>query len=154
MNGSVFAIFIADNAGSKMKSVSSASLVAGKGIEGDRYFHGKGTFSDKLKNNHSVELSLIEKEEIDKFNTTHIQNHNYGDLRRNIVTEGFRLNDYVGKEFTIGNLKLKGIRLCEPCLYLAETVNPLVLPHLIGVGGLRAQIITSGTIKQGDSVNG
>ena len=154
MKGSVFKIFIANNAGSEIQSISSASVVAGKGIEGDRYFIGKGTFSEKLKNNPAVELSLIEKEEIDNFNITYKQNHNYGDLRRNIVTEGFRLNDYVGKEFTIGNIKLKGIRLCEPCPYLAETVNPLVLPHLIGVGGLRAQIITSGTIKQGDIVNG
>lgn len=154
MTGNVFKIFISKSPKTEMQSILSASLVAGKGIEGDRYFHGKGTFSEKLKNNPSVELTLIEKEEIDKFNEAYNQNHNYGDLRRNIVTEGFRLNDYVGKEFTIGNIKLKGIRLCEPCPYLAETVNSLVLPHLIGVGGLRAQIITSGTIKQGDIVNG
>lgn len=154
MEGSVFDIYIADNPKSKMQSIPKASLVAGKGLEGDRYFDGKGTFSEKLKNNPAVELSLIEKEEIDKFNITHNQSHNYGDFRRNIVTEGFRLNDYVGKEFTIGNIKLKGIRLCEPCPYLAETVNPLVLPHMLGVAGLRAQIITSGTIKQGDSVIG
>jgi len=153
MKGSIFKIFIAKNAGSKAQPISSASVVAGKGIEGDRYYNGKGTFSKKLKNNPAVELSLIEKEEIDHFNITYKQNHEYGDLRRNIVTEGVRLNDYVGKEFTIGNIKLKGIRLCEPCPYLAETVNPLVLPHLIGVGGLRAQILTGGTIKQGDIVN-
>lgn len=154
MNGSVFKIFIADDAGSEVQALSSASLVAGKGIEGDRYFLGKGTFSENLKNNPAVELSLIEKEEIDKFNATYQQTHDYGDLRRNIVTENFRLNDYVGKEFTIGNVKLKGIRLCEPCPYLAETVNPLVLPHLVGVGGLRAQIISSGIVKQGDIVGG
>ena len=154
MKGSVFSIYIADNPKSKMQSIPKASLVAGKGIEGDRYFYGKGTFSRKLKNNPSVELTLIEKEEIDKFNETYNQNHNYGDLRRNIITEGFRLNDYVGKEFTIGNIKLKGIRLCEPCPYLADTVNPLVLPHLVGVGGLRAQIITGGTINNGEIING
>ena len=62
--------------------------------------------------------------------------------------------NYVGKEFTIGNVKLKGIRLCEPCPYLAETVNPLVIPNMVGVAGLRAQIITSGTIKKGEIVNG
>ena len=154
MKGSVFEIYIADNPKSKMQSIPEASLVAGKGLEGDRYFNGKGTFSEKLKNNPAVELSLIEKEEIDKFNATHNQNHNYGDFRRNIITEGFQLNDYIGKEFTIGNIKLKGIRLCEPCPYLAETVNPLVLPHMVGLAGLRAQIITSGAIRLGDSVNG
>lgn len=154
MEGNVFDIFITDDAGNEMKSITSASLVAGKGIEGDRYFTGKGTFSEQLKNNPAMELSLIEKEEIDKFNLTQKQSHNYGDLRRNIVTEGFRLNDYVDKEFNIGNVKLKGIRLCEPCSYLADNVNPLVLPHMFGLCGLRAQILSSGTIKQGDIING
>ena len=154
MEGNVFDIFITDDAGNEMKSITSASLVAGKGIEGDRYFTGKGTFSEQLKNNPAMELSLIEKEEIDKFNLTQKQSHNYGDLRRNIVTEGFRLNDYVDKEFNIGNVKLKGIRLCEPCSYLADNVNPLVLPHMLGLCGLRAQILSSGTIKQSDIING
>lgn len=154
MKGNVFEIFIAVNAGDKAQSISSASLVAGKGIEGDRYFNGVGTFSEKLKNNPSVELSLIEKEVIDNFNVTHARNHTYGEFRRNIVTEGFRLNNYVGKEFTIGNVVLKGIRLCEPCPYLAETLDTLVLPHLIGAGGLRAQIVAGGTIKAGDLIRG
>ena len=154
MKGMVLDIFIAENPESEMRSIPEASLVSGKGIEGDRYFCGKGTFSEKLKNNPAAELTLIEKEEIDKFNVSQKQNNIYGDFRRNIVTEGFRLNDFVGKEFTIGDVKLKGIRLCEPCTYLAETVNPLVLPSMVGVAGLRAQIITSGTIRKGDIVKG
>ena len=101
MTGSVFKIFISTSPKAEMISLSSALLVAAKGIEGDRYFNGKGTFSEKLKNNPAVELTLIEKEEIDNFNETYNKNHNYGDLRRNIVTEGFRLNDYVGKEFQL-----------------------------------------------------
>lgn len=153
MQGNVFSIYITDQAGNEMQSITSASLLSGKGIEGDRYCNGTGKFSEQLKNNPSVELSLIEKEQIDKFNFEQKQNHRYGDLRRNIVTEGIRLNDYVNKEFSIGNIKLKGIRLCEPCSYLAETVNPLVLPHMVGICGLRAQIISSGTINLGDLIN-
>lgn len=154
MKGKVFKIFITDMPGNEMQSISSASLVAGKGIEGDRYFNGKGTFSEKLKNNPAVELTLIEKEVIDQFNLIHNQNLSYGDFRRNIVTEGFRLNDYVDKEFTLGNITLKGIRLCEPCSHLAETVNSLVLPHLVGLGGLRAQILSSGNIHTDEIVTG
>jgi len=152
MKGSIFKIYISESAGSEIKSISSATLIAGKGIENDRYFQGKGTFSELLKNNPAVELTLIEKEEIDRFNHEHKQNHQYGDLRRNIVTVNFRLNDYVGKEFSIGSIKLKGIRLCEPCQHLSDTVNPLVLPHLLGVGGLRAQIVTGGIINLEDTV--
>ena len=154
MNGMVFDIFIAESPENKMRSLAEATLVAGKGVEGDRYYNGVGTFSEKLKGNPAAELTLIEKEEMDNFNANQKQNHQYGDFRRNIVTEGFRLNDFVGKEFSIGEVKLKGIKLCEPCAYLAETVNPLVLPHMIGVAGLRAQIIIGGTIRKGDVVKG
>ena len=154
MNGIVSNLFIATKAGEGVQSIDSASLIAGKGIEGDRYYSGQGTFSEKLKGNPAAELSLIEKEEIDNFNKEHNQNLTYGDFRRNIVTKGIRLNELVGKTFTIGGVTLKGIRLCEPCLHLAETVNTLVLPHLVGRGGLRAQIVSSNEIQTGDAIKG
>ena len=134
MNGIVSNLFIATKAGEGVQSIDSASLIAGKGIKGDRYYSGQGTFSEKLKGNPAAELSLIEKEEIDSFNKEHNQNLTYGDFRRNIVTTG--------------------IRLCEPCLHLAETVNTLVLPHLVGRGGLRAQIVSSNEIQTGDAIKG
>jgi MOSC domain-containing protein YiiM len=154
MNGIISNLFIAKKAGEAIQSIDNATLIAGKGIKGDRYYNGQGTFSEKLKGNPAVELSLIEKEEIDKFNKEHNQNLAYGDFRRNIVTTGIRLNKLVDKTFTIGEVTLKGIRLCEPCLHLAETVNKLVLPHLVGCGGLRAQIISSNEIKTGDAIKG
>ncbi|KAF3984792.1 MAG: MOSC domain-containing protein [Methylococcales symbiont of Hymedesmia sp. n. MRB-2018] len=154
MSGKIKYIFIATSSGEPMQSLNVASIVSGKGIEGDRYYTGLGTFSEKLKGNPAVEISLIEIEEIDKFNSNHNQQLDYGDFRRNIVTEGIKLNNLVGKIFYIGNVKLKGIRLCEPCSHLAETVNQLVLPHLVGRGGLRAQIISTNKIKIGESING
>jgi len=152
LNPQIYRLFISDKAGEPMRSLKSASLIAGKGVEGDRYFNGYGTFSEKLKGNPAVELSLIEKEEIDIFNQNYNQTLNYADARRNIVTEGVRLNALVGKVFTMGNVTLKGIRLCEPCAYLAENVNKLVLPHLVGRGGLRAQILTGDDIYVGDLI--
>lgn len=152
MQGTIHSIHIAENPDKAMQSLSSASLVAGKGIEGDRYFIGKGTFSERLAGKPSVQLTLIEKEEIDHFNQELGQQHDDGDFRRNIVTTGIRLNDLVDKEFMIGSVKLKGIRLCEPCDYLAKTVNALVLPHLVGRGGLRAQILSNGVVNCGDII--
>lgn len=137
-----------------MQPLVVASLVPGKGIEGDRYFSGQGTFSEKLKGNPAAELTLIEKEEIDIFNKKHNQTHGYGEFRRNVVTEGIRLNDLVGKTFTVGEVTLKGIRLCEPCAHLAGIVNTLVLPHLVGRGGLRAQIMSNNEIKVGELIAG
>lgn len=153
MQGTIHSIYISESPDKEMQSVSSASLMAGKGIEGDRYFDGKGTFSEKLAGKPSFQVTLIEKKEIDKFNQDHGQQQDDGDFRRNIVTTGIRLNDLVDKEFTIGSVKLKGLRLCEPCDYLAKTVNPLVLPHLVGRGGLRAQILVGGTVNCGDTIN-
>lgn len=152
MNGTVKYIFTTSEAGNKMQLQDRASLVAGKGIEGDRYFWGQGTFSERLHGKPDVELTLIEKEEIDKFNAEQNLQIGYGDFRRSIVTEGIRLNDLVGHSFRIGDVQLKGIRLCEPCPHLQKSVNPLVLPHLVGRGGLRAQILTSGLIRPGDRV--
>jgi len=152
LNSKIYNIFISDKAGESMRSLKSASLIAGKGVKGDRYFNGCGTFSEKLKGNPAVELSLVEKEEIDAFNQNYKQMLNYADVRRNIVTEGVRLNELVGKTFSMGNVTLKGLRLCEPCAYLAENVNELVLPHLIGRGGLRAQILTDNDISVGDLI--
>lgn len=154
MKGTIFNIYISSNAGAEIISINEASLIPGKGIEGDRYYNGSGTFSALLKNNPSAELTLIEKEEIDKFNKEQCLNLSYSELRRNLVTEGIRLNNLVGKTFTIGKATLKGVRLCEPCAHLAETVNKLVIPHLIGRGGLRAQIISTSSIRVGEQING
>lgn len=152
MPGTIHSIYISECSDKEMEPISSAFLVAGRGVEGDRYFIGKGTFSKKLEGNPSVEVTLIEKEEIDKFNHEHNQNQKYGDFRRNIVTTGIQLNNLVDKEFMVGSVKLKGIRLCEPCDYLAKTVNTLVLPHMVGCCGLRAQILSGGEINGGDII--
>jgi MOSC domain-containing protein YiiM len=74
------------------------------------------------------------------------------DARRNIVTQGVPLNHLVDKEFFVGAVKLRGIRLCEPCEYLASLTEPGVLPGLVHRGGLRAEILTQGIIKIGDDI--
>ena len=75
-----------------------------------------------------------------------------GDARRNIVTRGVALNHLVGKEFTVGNVRIRGIRLCEPCDHLERLTGKPVLKGLLHRGGLRAQILTEGTIHAGDEV--
>ena len=152
MKEAIYAIYIAESAGKEMREITSANLVAGKGIEGDRYFNDTGTFSEQLKGQPHGELTLIQKEAIDAFNDEFDQSHDYSDLRRNIITTGVSLNDLVGEVFSIGDVSLKGLRLCEPCQHLAETVNTLFLPHMIGRSGLRAQILSSGKIHKGDSI--
>jgi len=153
MKEAIYAIYISESAGKEMQEITSANLVPGRGIEGDRYFNETGTFSVQLKCKPHAELTLIQKEAIDAFNNEFDQNHAYYDLRRNIVTTGVSLNELVGEVFSIGDVTLKGIKLCEPCKHLAETVNSLFLPHMIGRSGLRAQILSSGKIHKGDSIS-
>jgi MOSC domain-containing protein YiiM len=125
--------------------------VSGRGLAGDRYFEGKGTFSATAKKP-SHEVTLVEIEELEDFNLQFGTNMTPEDLRRNFVTRGIRLNDLVGQRFAIGAVTFEGIRLCEPCSHLAAATTGQVLTGLVHQAGLRAAIIESGTVRVGDSV--
>jgi len=152
MAGSIVSIFIAPEAAALMLSVSEARLEEGQGIVGDRYYSGKGTFSEKLKGSPDSEVTLIESEQIDNFNRLNGLKFKYGSLRRNVVTQGIELNKLVDVRFRIGETLLEGIRLCEPCAHLASLVSEKVLPGLVHRGGLRARIISGGFIRPADSI--
>ncbi len=75
------------------------------------------------------------------------------DSRRNVVTRGVPLNHLVGKEFMVGDVKVRGLKLCEPCSHLQRLSHEKVLPGLVHRGGLRAQILTEGIIRVGAPVS-
>jgi hypothetical protein len=68
MHGSLLAIYIAPNAKAQMVSLDQAELQVGLGIVGDRYHQENGTFSEILKGKADKEVTLIESEQIDRFN--------------------------------------------------------------------------------------
>jgi MOSC domain-containing protein YiiM len=148
---SVIEILIAESPASPMTSRREARAVPGKGIEGDRYFAGIGTFSPH-PHKPDVELTLIEQEVIEAFATKTGLPFTASHARRNVVTNGVDLNSLAGKEFMIGVVRIRGIRLCEPCNYLAQSTFPETLRGLVHKGGLRAQIVSEGTIRVGDAV--
>ena len=152
MSGTIIAIYIAPEASAPMQAISEARLEAGQGIVGDRYHAAIGTFSEELRQNGDFQVTLIEAEQVDQFNRTTGLALDYGAPRRNVVTRGIDLNSLVGKEFSVGSVRLQGIRLCEPCSHLAKMVAKEVLPHLVHRAGLRAKILESGTIRPKDSV--
>ena len=147
--GTVISINIASAAEAPMQSVNEARAIPGRGLEGDRYCTGNGTFS---KAKPDRELTLIEAEAIEAMKRELNVNYGLGDSRRNVVTRGVPLNHLVGKEFLIGDVKVRGLRLCEPCSHLQKLSQEKVLPGLIHRGGLRAQILSEGTIRVGQSV--
>ena len=135
-----------------MTPVATAVLEAGRGLQGDRYYSESGTFSAKLAGKPDTQITLIEEEEVEQFNQREALHLAPADLRRNIVTRGVRLNDLVGRQFRVGAAVLEGIRLCEPCAYLAETVDSRVVPGLVHKAGLRARIVTGASVRSGDPV--
>lgn len=150
---SVAQILIAESPTAPMSSRAEVRAVPGKGLEGDRYFTGTGTFSPH-PHKPDFEITLIEQEQIAAFARESGLPFMAAHARRNLVTEGVDLNALAGKEFLVGEVRLRGIRLCEPCSYLAKTTFPETLKGLVHKGGLRAQIMTEGCIRVGDEVVG
>ena len=149
INGRLLSIFVRPQPGEPVLEVDQVHAVPGKGLEGDYYYAGiapKGTEPAR-------ELTLIEKETIQALELENRISLSPGDSRRNLLTENVPLNHLVGKEFRVGDVTLKGIRLCEPCSHLATLTQHEVLPALVHRGGLRAQILSEGTIRIGDSIS-
>jgi len=148
--GTIVSIHTATSANHPTVSRKEVKAVTGKGLEGDRYFQKTGTYSNKPGPDR--EVTLIEIEAIDALKRDHGIDIPAGESRRNIVTRGVPLNHLVGREFTVGEVTLRGIRLCEPCSHLEGLTQKGVLTGLIHRGGLRAQIIKDGTIRVGDQI--
>src|SRR5216117_4374381 len=148
--GEVVAIHIADEAEARMRSVDRIRAVPGKGLEGDRYFWESGTYSDRPGPDR--EVTLIESEAIEAMARDNQITIPPGATRRNVTTRGAPLNHLVGQEFEVGQVRLLGIRLCEPCSHLESLTQKGVLAGLVHRGGLRATILTDGTIRVGDPI--
>jgi MOSC domain-containing protein YiiM len=148
--GVVGSIQIAKAAGEPMISVSQARAVPGQGLEGDRYFKKIGTYSDNPKPGR--DLTLVEFEAIEALMRDYGIDIDQKDFRRNIVTRGVPLNHLVGKEFKIGEVTVRGIRLCEPCSHLEGLTRKGVEAALTHRGGLRVDILTPEMIHVGDEI--
>ena len=147
-SGRVEGIFITEAAGEPMTALETAQVVAGRGIEGDRYVLGTGFYSDGREGR---QLTLIEVESLEALEQDGIQLAPV-ECRRNVVTRGVRLNPLVGKRFRVGEVECLGVVLNEPCTHLERLTKPGVLRSLVHRGGLRADVLRGGTIAVGDTV--
>lgn len=141
--GTVAAILITAKAEAPLSRVDEAEALAGRGLAGDRYATGCGTFSAP---GCGYELTLAEAEVLDEIQLPWEQ------ARRNIVTRGISLNGLVGQRFRIGSIECIGRRLAEPCAHLEKLARPGLLRPLVHRGGLRADIIKGGVIRLGDEI--
>ena len=150
----VIGIYITPTQGTPLSPVKSARAVPGKGLEGDRYFDGCGTFLKRPGVMDSQEATLIESEALDALKRDYEVELTHAESRRNIITRGIGLNLLIGCEFTIGTVRFKGVRLCEPCGHLESLTKPGARQGLIHRGGLRAQILSEGMVNVGDPIIG
>ena len=144
-------ILISPSPMSAMQQTQEVRAIPGKGLVGDRYFSGDGTFSPHPQKP-DYEITFIESEKIEAFARDSGLAFTSAHARRNIVTEGVDLNALAGREFLVGEVRIRGIRLCEPCNYLAKASFPETLKGLVNKGGLRAQILSEGVIRVGDGI--
>ena len=148
--GTVVSIHIAATGAAPMSSVANAQVIAGRGLEGDRYYSKLGTYSNQPGSGRDV--TLIEIEAVEGLKRDYEIHLDPAQSRRNIVTRGVALNHLVEQEFRIGNVVLRGTRLCEPCSHLEKLTVKGALRGLIHRGGLRAEIVKGGRIRVGDTI--
>ena len=143
----ILAIYVSGKKGEEQSAVSEVDVVAGCGIVGDRNFR-KTRWSGQ-------NITFIESEEIDKYNRNYSQDIPLDATRRNIITKGVRLNSLVGREFSVGTVRFRGVELCEPCSKLGKNLeNQMitkkeVVKALVHKGGLKADILSGGKLAAG-----
>lgn len=146
--GTVVGIYISAKATELPIAVGRVQALAGLGLQGDRYSSGRGTWSHWPGDGRQV--TLIEGEVATGLEAA--TGINAAQLRRNIVTRGLRLNHWVGVDFSIGQVVMRGVRLCEPCAHLETLTIPGLAQALQNSGGLRADIVRGGLICRGDTL--
>src|SRR5919109_865851 len=146
----VVSIHVARTGAASMESVTEAHAVVGKGLEGDRYFSGVGTYSNEPGGGR--EVTLIEIEAIEALKRDYQIDLDPGQARRNVITRGVPLNHLLGQVFIVGEVTLRGVRLCEPCAHMEKLTLKGALRGLIHRGGLRTDIVQGGTIHVGDAI--
>lgn len=145
-------IFTRSTSGGSTQEHQCVRVIAGSGIEGDRYFD--------MHKEPGQNITLIEAEEIERFAAEHGTPNDPAIAGRNLVIRGVRLNAFVGKEFTVGSVRLRGVELCEPCLGFGEAMSsanckpPKVVKAFVHKAGLRADVLSTGEVYVGAEVAG
>ena len=140
--GKVIAIHIAAKARQAVQEIATATLVTGKGIEGDRYFGRKP----------NLNVTLVQEEFLEQAAKEIGVSHRPGMSRRNITVRGVPLNELIGKRFQIGATELEGVSLCEPCRNMERSIGAGAIAALSGRCGIRARVVRGGHIQKGDEI--
>jgi hypothetical protein len=135
----VEAIHFGEEGVPELWAVESASAIAGKGLEGDRYFFEQGAKPGQA-------LTLVEGDVVREVGLSP------GGTRRQVTVSGTGLNGLIGKRFRVGAVECYGVELCEPCSHLEAMTRPGIMKELVHRAGINADILTDGTISVGDEI--
>ncbi|MDX1587347.1 MAG: MOSC domain-containing protein [Oleiphilaceae bacterium] len=147
----IAAIYTAEKSRGPVTARESVQARLGAGIVGDRHYRPRGTAP-------ATQITLIAEEAVSAFNQAHGLSVPPGEFRRNLITCGVDLNALPGREFSVGAVRLRGIEPCDPCSVLGRILQqpdltpPQVVKALMGQGGLRAEVLSTGVIRVGDAV--
>lgn len=143
--GRVDGIFLAPAAEAPMVAADAVQVVAGRGLEGDRYFDGAGTFS--ARGSTGRDITFVDAAALEAAEVAPLES------RRNVVVSGVDLDGLIGRSFRVGELECIGRRRCEPCAHLQRLTRPGVLRALVHRGGLRADVVRGGVLRIGDPLS-
>jgi|SRR3989344_2760256 len=150
-------IFICSSKQQPMVEVQNVWAIAGIGLEGDRYASLQGTYSkatdlDDPSKRAKRNVTLISENLITAANANLSKPFLLNETRRNIVIGGeVDLLSLIGKEFSIGGVRLLGREDCTPCKLPGRLVEKDGFETAFALcGGLRAEILTDGLIRVGD----
>lgn len=144
-------MYVAKKSTQAQIEINAVQVDVGQGIVGDRYY---GKRSENGQN-----ITFVESEAITAFNANFEQNMCQSSTRRNIVTKNVRLNQLVGQEFSIGEVRFYGVELCEPCGALGRALanESLTASQVVRAwrltGGLRANVLSTGILRVGMPFN-
>jgi MOSC domain-containing protein YiiM len=145
-DGELVAIYVHGRKGEDLRAVENAPIAPGRGLEGDRYCRKDGAGMP------DQEVTLIEIEAIEALGRECRMEIAPAQARRNLLTRGVPLNHLVGRKFEVGSAVLRGIRLCEPCDHLEALTLKGIKDGLHHRGGLRAEVMRGGEVRQGDVI--
>jgi len=135
-----------------MQSFPELQLVAGRGIEGDRYMIGNEAGFYSHKPEEGRQITLFEMETLEALARDAKIDLQPEEHRRNVTVQGVPLNHLVGRRFWLGETLLEATRLSTPCRHIEEILGKAVFDPLINRSGLNCKILQGGTVRVGDAI--
>ena len=150
VQGALAEIWLTPATAGPMRRVPAARLVAGAGLEGDRYALGAGTWADYP--DLEKQLTLVDRDDVAAVARETGAVLSPGDTRRNLVTGGVELAGLVGRWFAVGDTVLFGMKRCPPCTHLERLTGVRLVRAMAHRGGINAAVFVGAPIREGDPV--